>query len=287
MKGFKDPSGKFHPITDYKGVRKSRVQSTKTLGVKVRKARSGHKCYFCNSKDTSYCGFCGEYLCSKHAKNIPKRLEGMVAERMKRYKFVEMAPQEVLSLEIITDVEDNFTKILRRTAKNKACFFVDGNLMRPDVVAERHGSKKGQIEEFCGAVTDQLEKFIWRKYGKKAGCAEQGQYNGEGAENSTDFNQIEKTVKHEWFRLADGTIIDGAGGQFVDERKTVKNEDRLRIIFSDDPRQNWYNPDSKICDLCGGRLMGGKCPSTDVHRAMALVKAGVPIEEARRQVGLR
>jgi len=33
--------------------------------------------------------------------------------------------------------------------------------------------------------------------------------------------------------------------------------------------------------------MGGKCPSTDVHRAMALVKAGVPIEEARRQVGLR
>ncbi len=34
MKGFKDSSGKFHPIKDYKGVRKSRDQSSKTQGVK-------------------------------------------------------------------------------------------------------------------------------------------------------------------------------------------------------------------------------------------------------------
>jgi len=40
MKGFKDSSGKFHPITEYKGVRKSRNQSTKTEGVKVRKAKT-------------------------------------------------------------------------------------------------------------------------------------------------------------------------------------------------------------------------------------------------------
>ena len=41
MKGFKDSSGKFHPISDSKGVRKSRDQSTKTQGVKlVRKART-------------------------------------------------------------------------------------------------------------------------------------------------------------------------------------------------------------------------------------------------------
>lgn len=41
MKGFKDSSGKFHPITDYKGVRKSRDQKAKTQGIKIlRKKRT-------------------------------------------------------------------------------------------------------------------------------------------------------------------------------------------------------------------------------------------------------
>jgi len=39
MKGFKDSSGKFHPISDYKGVRKSRDQKLKQNGVKIRKAK--------------------------------------------------------------------------------------------------------------------------------------------------------------------------------------------------------------------------------------------------------
>lgn len=40
MKGFKDSNNKFHPITQSKGVRKSRDQSAKTQGVKItRKAR--------------------------------------------------------------------------------------------------------------------------------------------------------------------------------------------------------------------------------------------------------
>ena len=40
MKGFKDSSGKFHPITDSKGVRKSRDQTVKLTGVKTRKQRA-------------------------------------------------------------------------------------------------------------------------------------------------------------------------------------------------------------------------------------------------------
>jgi len=44
LKGFKDSNNKFHPITQSKGVRKSRDQSTKTQGVKlVRKARTVSK----------------------------------------------------------------------------------------------------------------------------------------------------------------------------------------------------------------------------------------------------
>jgi len=38
LKGFKDSSGKFHPITDYKGVRKSRDQSAKTQGVRLKRS---------------------------------------------------------------------------------------------------------------------------------------------------------------------------------------------------------------------------------------------------------
>lgn len=37
MKGFKDSSGKFHPMNDSKGVRKSRDQSTKLEGVRMKR----------------------------------------------------------------------------------------------------------------------------------------------------------------------------------------------------------------------------------------------------------
>lgn len=39
MKGFKDSSGKFHPIKKSKGIRKSRNQKAKRKGVKIRKGR--------------------------------------------------------------------------------------------------------------------------------------------------------------------------------------------------------------------------------------------------------
>jgi len=44
MKGFKDSSGKFHPITQYKHVR-SRRDTSKTQGVKIRKGRWDDKRY--------------------------------------------------------------------------------------------------------------------------------------------------------------------------------------------------------------------------------------------------
>ena len=39
MKGFKDSSGKFHPMNDSKGVRKSRDQSAKSTGVKLERKK--------------------------------------------------------------------------------------------------------------------------------------------------------------------------------------------------------------------------------------------------------
>jgi len=40
LKGFKDSNNKFHPMTQSKGVRKSRDQQAKTEGVKIRKQRT-------------------------------------------------------------------------------------------------------------------------------------------------------------------------------------------------------------------------------------------------------
>lgn len=40
MKGFKDSNNKFHPITQSKGVRKSRDQSTKTEGIRLKRKNS-------------------------------------------------------------------------------------------------------------------------------------------------------------------------------------------------------------------------------------------------------
>jgi len=37
MKGFKDSNNKFHPITQTKGVRKSRDQTAKTIGIRLKK----------------------------------------------------------------------------------------------------------------------------------------------------------------------------------------------------------------------------------------------------------
>ncbi|MCP6727107.1 MAG: hypothetical protein KJI69_03725 [Patescibacteria group bacterium] len=43
MKGFKDSNNKFHPITIHKGVRKSRDQKEKTMGVRIRKEIASHE----------------------------------------------------------------------------------------------------------------------------------------------------------------------------------------------------------------------------------------------------
>ena len=43
MKGFKDSKGNFHPITIHKGIRKSRDQKEKTMGVRIRKEIASHE----------------------------------------------------------------------------------------------------------------------------------------------------------------------------------------------------------------------------------------------------
>lgn len=187
---------------------------------------------------------------------------------------------------VAKEIDSDYNKIIKRTAKAKGCF------LKPNGDFERIKRQKTngetitfeKVEAFCGASTDVLEKFIHKKYGKNFGEAEVGLYVADDAKNSESFNPFQKAVKHEWFRLPDGTIIDGSAGQFKEDQKALGKDDRLRIIPPDDPRQKWYNPDKKICELCGGRLIGGKCPSPDVDKIMKLINTGLTVEEAKEKI---
>jgi len=89
MKGFKDSSGKFHPITDYKGVRKSRDQKTKTEGVKIRKDR-----------DVSMVGFSSEAI-EEHG---GKLISPLVKEFIRR-KVEKIFGNAVISIEVMFNDE--------------------------------------------------------------------------------------------------------------------------------------------------------------------------------------
>jgi len=55
MKGFKDSNNKFHPITQSKGVRKSRDQTAKTIGIRLKRKNSPRrKCECHNTEKLCY-----------------------------------------------------------------------------------------------------------------------------------------------------------------------------------------------------------------------------------------
>ncbi len=227
---------------------------------------------------------------NKGVSSRSKSISTQGIEMSKIQSDVDITPEEIefqdKLIEIEADIETNFDDILFRTALNKRCKFEGGKLIRTELTKDDAGllPEGTQVEEFCGAVTDELGKFITKKYGKGIACEERGTYTGDDLENSAGFNLVGQEVKHEWIRLPDGTIIDASAGQFVEDKDSITNEDRLRIISPDDPRQDWYNPDSKICELCGGRLVGGKCPSPDVDAIMKLVNTGLTVDEAKEKI---
>jgi len=161
----------------------------------------------------------------------------------------------VMAKLVAKEIDNDYNKIIKRTAKAKGCF------LKPNGDFERIKRQKTngetitieKVEAFCGASTDVLEKFIHKKYGKNFGKAEVGVYLGEDGKNSESYNPIEKQLLHEWFRLPDGTIIDGSAGQFKQDQKGLGKDDRLRIIPPDDPKQKDYVEES-FCNTCGSRL---------------------------------
>lgn len=113
MKGF-TKDGKFHPITDYKGVRKSRDQSTKTEGVKIRKDR-----------DVTYVGFSSEAI-EEHG---GKLVSPLVKEFIKR-KVEKIFGNAKISPEIMFNWERNPTQ------ESPIRFESDIKVLTPEMVRE-------------------------------------------------------------------------------------------------------------------------------------------------------
>ncbi len=135
------------------------------------------------------------------------------------------------------------------------------------------GKDPNQMENVCSSSASVLKNYMTtnpalKQFGIKAETVK-GEYIGKGKSHNVaahqtgtgiqDINDDNKDaskihrflydngykkaifgIGHEWLKLGDGTIIDGAYGQFL-PRKVKNIFERIAIIPPDDPRQKWYN----------------------------------------------
>ena len=109
----------------------------------------------------------------------------------------------------------DYPSIFRKTAQNKGCMGNEKGFTRFD----KNGNPE-KVEAVCGASTQAIHDHLKQKLGNDSSEEITGYYQGIGSEHSfaipTDLDD-EGTggmVKHEWVKLPDGTIVDGARGQF-------------------------------------------------------------------------
>jgi len=158
--------------------------------------------------------------------------------------------------------DEDYNKIYKLTGKKKGCFTPTTGFARLPI---KDGNLQ-KVEAVCGASTSAFEDYLKKKTGKKYGIAEQGHYLGNDNVNSEAYNQIDKVVSHEWLRLPDGTIIDGARGQFIPDnlkRNDLTKDHRLKFIPPMSPEQGLYYL-RKECPNCGSMLSQGEiknCPT--------------------------
>ena len=183
--------------------------------------------------------------------------------------FAKLHPR-IQSITARKHLDDNYPKLYKLTAKKKGCIARPSGFVKsssPDIL-----NNPIKVEAVCGASTDAVETMLGNKYGKKnIGNAEQGHYICHGKENSEGFDKTEKVVKHEWLRLPDGTIVDGARGQFIKDnlkRMDLNKQDRLKFIHPMSPEQGGYY-NRKMCKGCGSMLSHGQydCPTCKIIKS--------------------
>jgi len=182
MKGFKDSSGKFHPITDYKGVRKSRDQSAKTEGVKIRKARTDKSFgKLFEIKSSSLSDERNEREFDRFTSSITDFGSGDIASAVEKADEVGIRGSELADIvrefgddtgtplndidvvavlydHILQNARNEINSVLGFDIQNDADFYVAGNYLATtyDYSSESNEDLKGILME---ATRDELERL--------------------------------------------------------------------------------------------------------------------------------
>jgi hypothetical protein len=190
------------------------------------------------------------------------------SDAQRKAVYAKLNPR-FLTLDAQKYIDNNYNKIYKLTGKKKGCFTPDTGFIKPKF--DKNGNLV-KVEAVCGASTSALEDLLGKQFGKKnIGNAEQGHFIGHGKENSEGYNQFENVVEHEWLRLPDGTIVDGARGQFIKDnlkRNDLSKKDRMKLIHPMSPEQGaYYN--RKLCKGCGSMLSHGEydCPTCKIIKS--------------------
>ena len=183
----------------------------------------------------------------------------------------------------------DYPSIFRKTAQNKGCMGNEKGFIRFD----KNGNPE-KVEAVCGASTQAIHDHLKQKLGNDSSEEITGLYRGIGSEHSlaipTDLDD-EGTggmVKHEWIKLSDGTIVDGARGQFLKDnlkRDDLTKEDRLKFIPSMSPEQAMYVTRTN-CAKCGTGLLPNQscrhCKLMDKLTKEAK-KRGITVKELNKE----
>ena len=165
----------------------------------------------------------------------------------------------------LNSIIDNWGGLQKLIAKQKGCdITADGNYKTNSASSVLRNKMTGKptnyMENVCGAGSDILTTAL-KNRGVKSNVV-RGRYWGKGKAKNVDtvvnkpqdtadggnivtdelrslgYDKFYPSLGHEWVALEDGTIIDGAYGQFLN--KVTDKHQRLQIITPDDPRNKWY-----------------------------------------------
>ena len=165
----------------------------------------------------------------------------------------------------LNSIIDNWGGLQKIIAKDKGCTLdSDGNYKTyvPRSVNQNKvaGKSTNYMENVCASGSDVLVTAL-KNRGVKSNVVS-GRYWGKGKAKNVDaymkppqdtsdgrnvvtdklkslgYDKFYSPLKHKWVTLEDGTIIDGAYGQFLN--KVTDKHQRLQIITPDDPRNKWY-----------------------------------------------
>ena len=165
----------------------------------------------------------------------------------------------------LNSIIDNWGGLQKIIAKDKGCTLdSDGNYKTyvPRSVNQNKvaGKSTNYMENVCASGSDVLVTAL-KNRGVKSNVVS-GRYWGKGKAKNVDaymkppqdtsdgrnvvtdklkslgYDKFYSPLKHMWVTLEDGTIIDGAYGQFLN--KVTDKHQRLQIITPDDPRNKWY-----------------------------------------------